>query len=310
MSRYAATAFNEVDFRTRQEIPDRRRRIGARLFDFSREVAVMAIVNRTPDSFFDQGATFAFDKALGAAIEAVRDGADIVDVGGVPFGYGPIVSLDEELARVVPLTEAISEISDVVISVDTHVAEVARSSIAAGASIINDTSGLRDPAMAAVVAESDAMLVLTHSVAPPRSAPSPAHYADVVGEVAAFLRNRIGRAVAAGVPLERLIVDPGYDLNKNTCHSLELVRRLEEIVAIGLPTLVAVSNKDFIGETLDREKDKRLEGSLAAAVICIMKGARIVRMHDVPAAVAATRMTEAVLGFRAPAYMRHNAGAP
>jgi len=310
MSRYAATAFKEVDFRTRQEIPDRRRRIGARLFDFSREVAVMAIVNRTPDSFFDQGATFAFDKALGAAIEAVRDGADIVDVGGVPFGYGPIVSLDEELARVVPLTEAISEISDVVISVDTHVAEVARSSIAAGASIINDTSGLRDPAMAAVVAESDAMLVLTHSVAPPRSAPSPAHYADVVGEVAAFLRNRIGRAVAAGVPLERLIVDPGYDLNKNTCHSLELVRRLEEIVAIGLPTLVAVSNKDFIGETLDREKDKRLEGSLAAAVICIMKGARIVRMHDVPAAVAATRMTEAVLGFRAPAYMRHNAGAP
>jgi dihydropteroate synthase len=112
--------------------------------------------------------------------------------------------------------------------------------------------------------------------------------------------------VAAGVPLERLIVDPGHDLNKNTYHSLELTRRLEEIVAIGLPTLVAVSNKDFIGETLDREQGKRLEGSLAAAVICIMKGARIVRMHDVAAAVAATRMTEAVLGFRAPAYARHN----
>ena len=309
MSRQAATAFNEVGFRTSQDIPAGRRRIGARLFDFSRKVAVMAIVNRTPDSFFDQGATFAFDKALGAAIAAVRDGADIVDVGGVPFGHGPAVSLDEQIDRVVPLIEAISEISDVVISVDTHIAEVARQSIAAGAGIINDTSGLRDPAMAAVVADSDAMMVVTHSVAPPRSSPSPAHYADVVGEVAAFLRNRIERAVAGGVPLERLIVDPGYDLNKNTRHSLELVRRLEEIVAIGLPTLVAVSNKDFIGETLDREKDKRLEGSLAAAVICIMKGARIVRMHDVPAAVAATRMTEAVLGFRAPAYTRHNAGA-
>jgi dihydropteroate synthase len=308
MSRQAATAFNEVGFRTFQEIADGRRRIGARLFDFSREVAVMAIVNRTPDSFFDQGATFAFDKALGAAITAVRDGADIVDVGGVPFGYGPVVSLDEELARVVPLIEAISEISDVAISVDTHIAEVARQSIAAGASIVNDTSGLRDPAMAAVVADSGAMLVLTHSVAAPRSAPSRAHYSDVVGEVAAFLRDRMERAVAAGVPRERLIVDPGYDLNKNTCHSLELVRRLEEIVAIGPPTLVAVSNKDFIGETLDREKDKRLEGSLAATVICIMKGARIVRMHNVSAAVAATRMTEAVLGFRAPAYMRHNAG--
>jgi dihydropteroate synthase len=278
------------------------------LFDFSRKVAVMAIVNRTPDSFFDQGATFAFDDALAAAIAAARAGADIVDVGGVPFGNGPAVSVAEEIARVVPLVEAISEIADIAISVDTHVAEVARTSIAAGASIINDTSGLRDPAMAAVVAASDAMLVLTHSAAPPRSAPSRAGYGDVVAEVAAFLRDGVGRAVAAGVALERLIVDPGFDLNKNTRHSLELVRRLDEIVAIGLPTLVAVSNQDFVGETLDREKDARLEGSLAAMVVCIMKGARIVRMHDVPAAVAATRMTEAVLGFRAPAYVRHNAG--
>ena len=309
MSHPALLSVNEVDLRAHREVFDARRRIGARIFDFSREVAVMAIVNRTPDSFFDQGATFALDKALGAAIAAVRDGADIVDVGGVPFGHGPAVSLDEQIDRVVPLIEAIREISDVAISVDTHVAEVARLGIAAGASVINDTSGLRDPAMAAVVAGSDAMLVVTHSAAPPRSAPSRARYADVVAEVVAFLRERIEGAVAAGVPLERLIVDPGYDLNKNTRHSLELVRRLEEIVAIGLPTLVAVSNKDFIGETLDREKGRRLEGSLAAAVICIMKGARIVRMHDVPAAVAATRMTEAVLGFREPVYMRHNMSA-
>jgi dihydropteroate synthase len=125
-----------------------------------------------------------------------------------------------------------------------------------------------------------------------------------------FLHDRVARAVAAGVPMERLIIDPGHDLNKNTLHSLELTRRLEEIVAIGLPTLVAVSNKDFIGEALDREKDQRLEGSIAAAVVCIMKGARIVRMHNVPATVAAVRMTEAVLGMRQPAYLRHNMGSP
>lgn len=284
------------------------RRIGVRVFDFSREVAVMSIINRTPDSFFDKGSTFTLDKAVNAAIAAVGDGAAFVDVGGVPFGRGPAVSLDEEIERVMPLVEAIHAVSDVVISVDTHNAKVARLCIEAGASVINDTSGLYDPGMAAVLADSAATLVLTHSLAPPRSGPPRPHYDDVTAQVITFLRDRVERAVDAGVPLERLIVDPGHDLNKNTCHSLELTRRLEEIVAIGLPTLVAVSNKDFIGETLDRERDKRLEGSLSAAVICIMKGARIVRMHDVPAAVAAARMTEAVLGFRKPACARHNMG--
>jgi dihydropteroate synthase len=282
------------------------RRIGARTFDFAREVAVMAIINRTPDSFFDNGSTFELDRAVNAAMGAVGDGADFVDVGGVPFGRGPAVSGDEELERVLPLVEAIHAASDVVISVDTHSADVARRCIEAGASVINDTSGLYDPSMAAVVADSAATLVLTHSLAPPRSEPPCPHYDDVTAEVVAFLHDRVERALAAGVALERLIVDPGHDLNKNTCHSLELTRRLGEIIAIGLPTLVAVSNKDFIGETLDREQGKRLDGSLAVAVICIVKGARIVRMHDVPAAVAAVRMTEAVLGFRRPTYVRHN----
>ena len=266
----------------------------------------MAIVNRTPDSFFDSGATFELDRAVAAAIAAADDGADFVDVGGVPFGRGPAVSRDAEIDRVLPLVEAIHEASDVLISVDTHRADVARLCIKAGASVINDTSGLYDPGMAAIVADSAATLVLTHSLAPPRSEPPCPHYDDVTADVVAFLRDRIERATRAGIPLERLIVDPGHDLNKNTCHSLELTRRLEEVVAIGLPTLVAVSNKDFVGETLNRERGERLEGSLAAAVICIMKGARIVRMHDVPAAVAAVRMAEAVLGFRKPAYVRHN----
>ena len=290
------------------KLPDVKRRIGARTFDFSREVAVMAIINRTPDSFFDKGSTFELNKAVGAALTAVGDGADLVDVGGVPFGRGPAITLDEEIDRVVPLVEAIHAASDVVISVDTFSAQVARLSIAAGAGVINDTSGLYDPDMAAILTASDATLVLTHSLAPPRSEPPNPRYDDVTAEVVAFLRDRVARAVAAGIPLERLIVDPGHDLNKNTWHSLELTRRLEEIVAIGLPTLVAVSNKDFVGETLDREQGKRLEGSLAAAVICILKGARIVRMHDVPATVAAVRMTEAVLGLRKPAYTRHNMG--
>jgi dihydropteroate synthase len=281
-------------------------RIGARSFDFDTSIAVMAIVNRTPDSFFDQGSTFALDRALEASLAAVANGADIIDIGGVPFGRGPAVSAAEEIDRVVPVIAAIAAESDVVISVDTTSAEVARESIAVGASIVNDTSGLYDPQMASVVAATSANLVLTHSLWPPRSEPARPEYGDVVDEVVTFLRERIFLAQDAGIPIDRLIVDPGHDLNKNTFHTLELTRRLDEITRLGPPTLVAVSNKDFIGETLDREKQDRLEGTIATAVFCILKGARIVRMHDVPAAVAAVRMTEALLGFREPAYARHN----
>ena len=276
--------------------------------DLAGRVSVMAIVNRTPDSFYDDGATFALDAAVAAALAAERDGADLVDIGGVPFGRGPAVSLQEEIDRVVPVVEAIHAASDIVVSVDTFSAEVARLSIAAGAGVINDTSGLWDENMAGVVAASDATLVLTHSLAPPRSEPPRPEYGDVVLEVVGFLRDRVARAVAAGVALDRLVVDPGHDLNKNTLHSIELTRRLDEVVAIGLPTLVAVSRKDFVGEVLDATKADRLEGSLAAAVACVMKGARIVRMHDVRASVAAMRMTEALLGLREPAYLRHNMG--
>jgi dihydropteroate synthase len=180
------------------------RLIGARTFDFSREVAVMAIINRTPDSFFDNGSTFELGRAVDAAMAAAGDGADVVDVGGVPFGRGPAVGPTQELDRVLPLVEAIRAASDVVISVDTHRAEIARRCIEAGASVINDTSGLYDPRMAAVLADSAATLVLAHSLAPPRSEPPHPHYDDVTAEVATFLRDRIERAVAAGVPREGL----------------------------------------------------------------------------------------------------------
>lgn len=284
------------------------RTIGSRTFDFGREVAVMAVVNRTPDSFYDKGRTFALDRAVEACTKAVDDGADWVDIGGVPFGLGAAVSLDEELERVVPVVKAVAAASDVVISVDTFSAAVAREAIRAGASVINDTSGLYDPAMAEAVAATDATLVLTHSMSPPRAEPPRPEYDDVVADVVAFLRDRIARAEAAGVPRERLIIDPGHDLNKNTVHTLELTRRLGEVVALGLPTLAAVSNKDFIGETLDRPQGERLEGSLAAMVFCILEGARIVRMHDVRASVDAVRMTEAILGWRQPVHAIHNNG--
>ncbi|MBO0984020.1 dihydropteroate synthase [Rathayibacter sp. SD072] len=282
------------------------RTIGGREFDFERQVAVMAVVNRTPDSFYDKGSTFALDRAVAASVRAAEQGADWVDIGGVPFGRGPAVSLQEEIDRVVPVVAGIHERSDVVVSVDTTRAEVARLSIAEGASVVNDTSGLHDPAMLGTVASSSAQLVITHSLGEPRSEPVRPEYDDVVASVIEHLRERMERALAGGIPRERIIVDPGHDLNKNTLHTLELTRRLGEVAALGLPVLAAVSNKDFIGETLDRRQGERLEGSLAAAVICILNGARIVRMHDVRQAVDAVRLTEAVLGWRAPAFLRHN----
>jgi dihydropteroate synthase len=280
------------------------RTIGGRGFDFSRQVAVMAIVNRTPDSFHDRGRTYALEPALAAVRAAAGAGADWIDVGGVPFGPGAEVPPAEELARVLPVVEAARDLA--VVSVDTYRPEVARAAIAAGAGVVNDTSGLRDPAMAAAVAGTGATLVITHSLAAPRT-PLPApSYGDVVGEVARFLRERVEVALAHGVRPEQIVVDPGHDLNKNTRHSLELTRRLDEVAALGYPMLAAVSNKDFIGETLDAPQPDRLAGTLAAVVFCVLRGARVVRVHDVRAAVDAVRMTEAMLGWREPAYTRHN----
>lgn len=284
------------------------RRIGARTFDFSRQVAVMAVINRTPDSFYDRGKTFELDSAVQACLDAVAAGADWVDIGGAPFAPGPQIPAGEEADRVVPVVQAVRAASDVVISVDTFQADVARRSIAAGADVINDTTGLSDPELAAVVADSDATVVITHSLAVPRMPYPRPHYDDVSREVADFLAQRVAQAQAAGIPPERIIVDPGHDLNKNTLQSLELTRRLGPIVELGYPTLVAVSNKDFIGESLDVARGDRVEASLVAAALCIAQGARIVRMHNVRESVAAVRMAEAILGLRAPAYQKHNMG--
>jgi dihydropteroate synthase len=280
------------------------RLIGGRRYDFARRVAVMAIVNRTPDSFHDRGRTFALEHATAAVRAAADAGADWIDIGGVPFAPGPEVTAAEELQRVLPVVEAARDLA--VVSVDTYRPEVARAAIESGAGVVNDTSGLRDPEMADAVAGTAAMLVVTHSLAAPRTLyPSP-RYDDVTAEVAAFLTQRAELALSRGVRPEQLIIDPGHDLNKNTYHSLELTRRLGEIAAIGYPMLAAVSNKDFIGETLGVPQQDRLAGTVAAVVFCILHGARIVRVHDVRAAVQAVRMTEAMLGWRAPATARHN----
>jgi dihydropteroate synthase len=280
------------------------RRIGGREFDFGRRVAVMAIVNRTPDSFHDRGRTFALEKAVEAVRAAAAAGADWIDVGGVPFAPGPEVTVAEELARVLPVVAAARELA--VVSVDTFRPEVAAAAVAAGAGVVNDTSGLRDPAMADAVAGTDASLVVTHSLAAPRTLYPRPSYGDVVAEVGGFLRDRVALALDRGVRPDQIIIDPGHDLNKNTYHSLELTRRLDEIAAIGYPMLAAVSNKDFIGETLDAARQDRLAGTLAAVVFCVLRGARIVRVHDVGACVDAVRMTEAMLGLRQPATARHN----
>jgi dihydropteroate synthase len=283
------------------------RTIGRRTFDFDRQIVVMGIVNRTPDSFFDGGRTYALDPAVESALAADRAGAGWVDIGGLPFSPDTgDVSPPEELDRVLAVVTAVAAQSDIVISVDTYRPEVAAACLAAGASVVNDTTGLRDPDLAAVVAEHGATIVITHSLAEPRQHFPRPQYADVVADVKRFLADRVDYAVGQGVAESRIVLDPGHDLNKNTRHSLELTRRLSEIADLGLPLLAAVSNKDFVGEATGLAKPDRMPASIAAATICALGGARVLRMHDVPAAVAAARMTECILGFREPAELRHN----
>jgi dihydropteroate synthase len=283
------------------------RTIGQRTFDFDHEIVVVGIVNRTPDSFFDQGRTYALDQAVAAALAAAKAGADWVDIGGVPFSPdAPDVTVTEEIDRVVPVIEHVASQSDIVISVDTFRPEVAACGIAAGAAVINDTTGLHDPELADVVAAQDATVVITHSLAPPHQHHRRPMYSDVVIAIKAFLAERVQLAVDHGVPESRIVIDPGHDLNKNTLHTLELTRRLTEIADLGIPMLAAVSNKDFVGEATGLSMSDRMPASIAAATICALNGARILRMHDVGASVAAARMTEAVMGFREPAYLHHN----
>ncbi len=277
-------------------------RLGSRTFDLTRRIAVMGIVNRTPDSFYDGGATFDLGAALDLADRHVDAGADILDVGGVKAGPGPAVDVEEELDRVVPFIEGFRRRSTVPLSVDTFRPAVARAALAAGADLINDVSGMSEPEIAdAVAAHPGTALVLTHHGGPPRSRPfRPDYQPDVVVAVRGRCAALADAAAARGVAREQLIVDPGHDMYKTTAQSLEVTRRISEIAELGYPVMVALSNKDFIGEALGLPLDQRTPASLALATLTVLSGARIVRVHDVAATSQALRMIEVVLGWRPP----------
>jgi dihydropteroate synthase len=280
-------------------------RLGRRRFD-SAAREVMAVVNRTPDSFFDRGRTFSHDAALEAVHAAVRGGAAIVDIGGVKAGPGEEVDQAEELSRTVDFVAQVrAEHPEVVISVDTWRHEVGDAVCRAGADLLNDAWGGYDPELAHVAAAHDVGLVCTHTGgATPRTRPHRVEYDDVVGAVSDFLLAEAARAVSAGVAADRVVIDPGHDFGKNTRHSLEVTRRLDVLVATGWPVLVSLSNKDFVGETLDTAVDQRLLGTLAATAVSAWSGARIFRAHQVKETVQVLSMVRAIAGLQEPAVAR------
>ncbi|GAB2946479.1 dihydropteroate synthase [Micromonospora polyrhachis] len=280
-------------------------RLGGRTFAPG-ELAVMAIVNRTPDSFFDRGATFAEDAALRAVDQAVTEGADIVDIGGVKAGPGAEVDIAEEIRRTVGTIAAVrAAFPDVVISIDTWRAEVAVEAVAAGADLLNDTWAGADPALAQVAAETGAGLVCSHAGGlTPRTRPHRTAFDDVVADVVTTVTGLADRAVALGVRPDGILIDPAHDFGKNTRHSLEITRRLGELTATGWPVLVALSNKDFVGETLDLPVDQRLEGTLAATAVSAWLGARVFRAHQVRPTRRVLDMVASIQGVRPPALSR------
>jgi dihydropteroate synthase len=280
-------------------------RLGPREFA-AEQFVVMAIVNRTPDSFYDGGVNADLSAALDSAARAVADGAEIVDIGGMRAGYGPDVEVAEELRRVLPVITAIRErLPDLVISVDTWRGEVARAAVAAGADLINDTWAGADPSVVEVAATSGAGLVCSHTGGlRPRTDPHRVAYDDVVATVRSALAGAAERAVAAGVRPDGILLDPTHDFGKNTWHSLELTRRLAELTATGWPVLVALSRKDFIGETLGVPPAERLEGTLAATALSAWQGARVFRTHDVRATRRTLDTVASIQGTRPPAVAR------
>ncbi|MCZ9308958.1 dihydropteroate synthase [Corynebacterium uberis] len=264
--------------------------------------AVMAIINRTPDSFYDQGATHAWDAALERVDQVIAQGADIVDVGGVKAGPGQEVSAAEEAARVVDFIAAVHERHpEVVISVDTWRAGVAEAAIAAGAGLINDTWAGADPELVEVAGQHRVGYVCSHTGgAVPRTRPHRVHYDDVVADVIATTDALARRAAECGVPPERIYIDPTHDFGKNTFHGLELLRRVDELVATGWPVLMALSNKDFVGETVARPVRERLAGTLAATAWAAARGVAAFRVHEVAQTVDVLQMTAAIQGQVAP----------
>jgi dihydropteroate synthase len=279
-------------------------KLGAREYPPGQRL-VMAIVNRTPDSFFRPGMTWDEAAAMERVHEVVAQGADILDVGGVPAKPGSEVDIAAEIRRVVPFIATVRGVyPDLVISVDTWRHEVGRAACAAGADMINDTWGGWDPRLAEVAAEAGATLVCSHAGGlPPRTRPFRLHYDDVVADVLEVVLGLAERAVRLGVDPARIIIDPAHDFGKNSWHSLEITRRLSELTATGWPVLLSASRKDFVGEALGAGLEERLPGTLAVTAVAAWQGARVFRAHD----VAETRMTldmvAVIRGDLAPARM-------
>ena len=255
--------------------------LGDRAFDLTDLALVMGILNRTPDSFYDRGATYALDDLLRRAEVLVDGGADLLDVGGVKAGPGPEVGEAEELDRVLPALEALHARFDTPLSVDTWRASVATAAYAVGAVVGNDISGFGDPGYLAAAAEAGATVVATHIRLAPRVPDPDPVYDDVVTAVSAFLVDRASRALAAGIAPERILLDAGLDLGKTADQSLTLLRASDRLAGLGHPLLLSASNKTFLGKVLDLEIGERREASLAATALGVSLGCRVVRVHDV-----------------------------
>jgi dihydropteroate synthase len=263
--------------------------------DLAPRPLVVGVLNATPDSFYDHGRYYARDRALARADGLVAEGADLVEVGGETARPGPPVDVAEERRRVVPLIEALAARVAVPLAVDTYKPEVARAAVDAGAVLINDISGLADPAMAEVAASTGAALVVMHIQGRPKVRQVAPRYDAVVDEVYAFLEERTARARALGVPADRLAVDPGFSFGKTPYHDVEILRRLGEFSRLGYPIYLATSRKNYIRDILGLPVEDLLEGTLAAVAYGVAQGAQLVRTHDVRAVARVIRMTLAIV---------------
>ncbi len=257
----------------------------------------MGVVNVTPDSFFDGGLYFEPARAIERALALTAEGADIIDVGGESTrpGSSPI-SAKEEKKRILPVIEVLKQKKDVLVSVDTSKAEVAEAALAAGADIINDISAGRfDTRMLPLAGRSGAGLILMHMKGTPRTMQLAPHYDDVVGEVKAFLKTRMEAAEGCGVQSEHILLDPGIGFGKTLDHNLALLNSLGSLAELGRPLVIGVSRKSFIGKILDLDTPDRLEGTIAASIVGILRGASLLRVHDLQPVKRAVAVAEAIL---------------